>query len=244
MPVDKFGRMSDAKTRDTGVSLSYINDNYIRSDGGTPVSGSINMNGNTLYNVSDLVNPQDVATKEYMDNRPHIIAVQANYQGELKKGQYQFNVGGNTNFNLNSGFLIPSSGIIKKIQTKYKNIHYYKDINGRNYYQDDNGESHYLDDKLLGDNVFFTFTLFKPTREVIDIGTYRGNWSLHPPKLLWKDFWFEHVIENIRVIESITRIFSITGSNQDGDVLNIRTEIDTEHSFPSYLFSFLIELDL
>ena len=68
MPVDKFGKMSDTKTRDTGVSLNYINDNYIRSDGGTSVSGSVNMNGNTLYNVSDPVNPQDVATKEYTDN--------------------------------------------------------------------------------------------------------------------------------------------------------------------------------
>ena len=67
MPVDKFGRMSDTKTRDTGVSLTYINNNYIRSDGSTPVSGSINMNGNTLYNVPDPVNPQDVATKEYAD---------------------------------------------------------------------------------------------------------------------------------------------------------------------------------
>ena len=52
MPVDKFERMSDAKTRDTGVSLTYINNNYIRSDGSTPVSGSIDMRGNTLYNVS------------------------------------------------------------------------------------------------------------------------------------------------------------------------------------------------
>ena len=94
MPVDKFGRMSDTKTRDTGVSLIYINNNYIRSDGGTPVSGSIDMNGNILYNVSDPVNPQDVVTKEYADNRPHIIAVQANYQGELKKDKYQFNIGG------------------------------------------------------------------------------------------------------------------------------------------------------
>ena len=67
MPVDKFGRMSDAKTRDTGVSLTFINNNYIRSDGSTPVSGSINMNGNTLYNVADPVNRQDVATKEYAD---------------------------------------------------------------------------------------------------------------------------------------------------------------------------------
>ena len=67
MPVDKFGRMSDTKTRDTGVSLTYINNNYIRSDGTTPVSGSIDIRGNTLYNVPDPVNPQDVATKEYAD---------------------------------------------------------------------------------------------------------------------------------------------------------------------------------
>ena len=67
MSVDKFGRMSDTKTRDTGVSLTYINNNYIRSDGTTPVSGSIDMRGNTLYNKSDPVNPQDVATKEYAD---------------------------------------------------------------------------------------------------------------------------------------------------------------------------------
>ena len=59
--------MSDAKTRDTGVSLTSINNNYIRSDGNTPVSCSINMNGNTLYNLSDPVNLQDVATKEYAD---------------------------------------------------------------------------------------------------------------------------------------------------------------------------------
>ena len=67
MPVDKFRRMSDAKTKDTGVSLTYINNNYIRSDGGTPVSGSIDMRGNTLYNVSDPVNPQDAVTKKYAD---------------------------------------------------------------------------------------------------------------------------------------------------------------------------------
>ena len=131
MPVDKFGRMSNAKTRDTGVSLTYINNNYIRSDGGTPVSGSINMNGNTLYNVSDPVNPQDIATKEYADNRLHIIAVQTGYSGPLRKGEYQFNFGGG-NIGINeeiikayenfkgstTGVLIPQSGRIKKIKMK------------------------------------------------------------------------------------------------------------------------------
>ena len=68
MPVDKFGRMSDLKTKDTGVSLTYINNNYVRSDGGTPLTGSLDMLGNTLYNVADPVNPQDVVTKVYVDN--------------------------------------------------------------------------------------------------------------------------------------------------------------------------------
>ena len=67
MPVDKFGRMSDIKTKDTGVSLTYINNNYVRSDGDTPLSGSLDMRGNTIYNIADPVNPQDVATKEYTD---------------------------------------------------------------------------------------------------------------------------------------------------------------------------------
>ena len=82
MPVDKFGRMSDTKTRDTGVSLTYINNNYIRSDGGTPVSGSIDMRGNTLYNVSDPVNPQDVATKEYPDNIKGVRWLKRNKEGD------------------------------------------------------------------------------------------------------------------------------------------------------------------
>ena len=68
MLVDKFGRMSDTKTKDTGVSLTYINNNYVRSAGGTPLTGSLDMRGNTIYNVADPVNPQDVVTKVYVDN--------------------------------------------------------------------------------------------------------------------------------------------------------------------------------
>ena len=68
MPVNKFGRMSDTKTTDSGVSLTYINNNYVRSDGGTPLTGSLDMKGNIIYNVAEPVNPQDVATKVYVDN--------------------------------------------------------------------------------------------------------------------------------------------------------------------------------
>ena len=94
MPVDKFERMSDTKTRDTGVSLTYINNIYICGDGCSPVSGSINMNGNTLYNVSNPVNPQDVATKEYADaiNKAFVL-FEGNYLavGDLSMGGRRLN---------------------------------------------------------------------------------------------------------------------------------------------------------
>ena len=87
--------MSDAKTRDTGVSHTYINNNYIRSDGSTPVSGSINMTGNTLYNVPDPVNPQDVATKEYANttNKPFFFLFEGKYLavGDLSMGGRRLN---------------------------------------------------------------------------------------------------------------------------------------------------------
>ena len=119
MPVDKFGRMSDTKTKDTGVSLTYINNNYVRSDGGTPLTGSLDMKGNTIYNVADPVNPQDVATKEYVDSgSKHLITIHSSYTEPLIKNKYQFTFGGNETKNTYTGFLIPHSGRIKKIKMK------------------------------------------------------------------------------------------------------------------------------
>ena len=99
-------------------SLTYINNNYIRSDGTTPVSVSIDMRGNTLYNVPDPVNPQDVATKEYTDRRKHIIAVNTYYCGNLYKWEYQFTFGGSACTALELGFLMPQSGHIIKIKSR------------------------------------------------------------------------------------------------------------------------------
>ena len=135
MPVDKFGRMSDTKTKDTGVSLTYINNNYIRSDGNTPVTGSIDMKGNTLYNVFDPVNPQDVATKGYVDETVvntvtsqikqinQLVSVSASYYGDLVKDEYQFTFGGpslteNNFLRRYNGFLVPTFGVIKHFAIK------------------------------------------------------------------------------------------------------------------------------
>ena len=123
MPVDKFGRMSDTKTKDTGVSLTYINNNYVRSDGGTPISGSLDMRFNKLVNLHKPTEQYDAATKDYVDyvekeireklekeireklekkirekleKRTHLIAVHARYCGPLKEGEYPFKFGGNS----------------------------------------------------------------------------------------------------------------------------------------------------
>ena len=67
MPVDKFGRMSDTKTKDTGVSLTYIDNNYIRSDGVGEITGNLNMASHTIENLGNPTKPKDAVTKEYAD---------------------------------------------------------------------------------------------------------------------------------------------------------------------------------
>ena len=125
MPVDKFGRMSDTKTKDTGVSLSYINNNYVRSDGETPLRGSLDMRFNKVVNLHKPTEQYDAATKDYVDyvekeireklekeikeklekeikekleKRKQLISVHARYCGPLKEGDYPFKFGGGNRF--------------------------------------------------------------------------------------------------------------------------------------------------
>ena len=76
------------------------------------------MKGNTLNNMSDSVNPQDVATKKYADKRLHIIAVHTSYHGSLRKDEYQFDFGGNISPYFNTAFCVPHSCHIKRIRMK------------------------------------------------------------------------------------------------------------------------------
>ena len=67
MPVDKCGQMQRADAV-YGVSLSYIANHFLRRNGTNTATGSINMTGNTLTNISEPVNAQDAAIKHYADN--------------------------------------------------------------------------------------------------------------------------------------------------------------------------------
>ena len=63
MSVDKFGRNGDRATPVyTGINIIHLTNTFLRRDGGNTVIGAIDMNNNTIKNVSDPVSNQDVAT--------------------------------------------------------------------------------------------------------------------------------------------------------------------------------------
>ena len=253
MPVDKFGRMSDTKTKDTGVSLTYINNNYVRSDGGTPISGSLDMRGNTIYNVADPVNPQDVATKEYADNveGKHLIAIHSSYTGPLIKNKYQFTFGGNETKNAYAGFLIPHSGRIKKIKMKTSIT--------KNVFEDVVFKKDRADVDFIGSG-FFAFTNYSYIEQLKEsytliIGSilcydaYKlyvkgnpdaGGYSLKED-FVGLDFCFEDDLP----------INPGYNSLKEGDIINVSTMIDldlTKYGFDdpnvnTYHVTILIELD-
>ena len=60
MPVDKFGRGGNTITPSclgAGVSINTVNNHFLRRDGKNTVLGSINMAGNDLKYVGDLLLP-------------------------------------------------------------------------------------------------------------------------------------------------------------------------------------------
>ena len=92
MPVDKFGRSGKSNSVITeGVSLRYINNNCLRRDGTNTANGSINMTGNTLTNVSNPVNAQDVATKNYVEQNTILRNGTQTMIGNLNMGNYSIN---------------------------------------------------------------------------------------------------------------------------------------------------------
>ena len=265
MPVDKFGRMSDAKTRDTGVSLTYINNNYVRSDGGTTVSGSIDMRGNTLYNLADPVNPQYVATKEYADNnRSHIIAAHASYSGPLIMNEHQFTFGGNELHNPVTVFLVPQSGRIRKIKMKIPS--------NKNGLEDRLIERNKIDTRFASYGFFSFIRIRDGEYDVIGIircqevyKTYYQGIMVRGPNPEDREpfivkFAYDFCFEDDLAINPLLPGEEGDGNEyvREGDILNIRTNINLEYpptlSYSPYsgedaytgntfYCTFLIELD-
>ena len=141
MPVDKFGRMKkdDFQAVVEGVSLNYVNKNFIRK------GDKIDMGGNSVVNLRDPVHHQDAATmnyvvstierimgdyiqnaaydgtvtKTYVDDqvssRKPMITVHAEENGSLSVGNTEWSFGnGVQNRDHNFGYCMPAAGRIIK----------------------------------------------------------------------------------------------------------------------------------
>ena len=89
MPVDKFGRSGDRATTTvyTGINTPNLTNTFLRRDGGNTAIEAIDMNSNTIKNVSDPLTNQVVATKNYVDENAFTTA------GGVVSGDIKLSVG-------------------------------------------------------------------------------------------------------------------------------------------------------
>ena len=71
MPEDKLGRNGHRATTTvyTGINIANLTNSFLRRDGGNTAIGAIDMNSNTITNLSDSLPNQDVATKNNVDRK-------------------------------------------------------------------------------------------------------------------------------------------------------------------------------
>jgi len=77
MPVDKFGRSpmtSQTEIQGSGVSLGYINNNFLRK------GQMIDMNGKTITNLGSGQTPTDAVRKKYVNEKVFKKGVPVNMQ--------------------------------------------------------------------------------------------------------------------------------------------------------------------
>ena len=69
MPIDIFGRTDGSRVVSDGVTLSQVNNLFLRRDCGNTATSDINLDNHKLINVTDPTNDQDVVTKKYLTDR-------------------------------------------------------------------------------------------------------------------------------------------------------------------------------
>ena len=209
----------------------------------------------TLKTMGDMITRLGKTIDEDFKKRTHIITATASYQGDLTAGEYQFTWGGQSmtsykKHNVFNGFLVPSSGKIKK---------FYVLVTGLKNFFHDNNLNDYVN--IIGeDNLIrlFTLVLIKKNQAPVDIGTLFFSFKRNN---------YNHAFNRVNKI-GVDYVFKYTDplndvSVEQKDIINIRTEFDMdsgikkvsvleeinynlgyfEDEFFTYLATVLIELD-
>ena len=112
MSVDKFGRHSSSHIyTEPGVSVRYVNNNFLRRDGSNEAEGELNLSNNKIINVANPTSSLDAVNKNYVDNRKPVITIWACHEGPLHSDAYEWSFGGGF-APRNYGYPMPSSGRI------------------------------------------------------------------------------------------------------------------------------------
>lgn len=71
MPVDKFGRTSNAGVKSTQKVPTVYSDakQFLRHDGSVPATSPFNMDGNAIHNLPFPSKQTDAANREYVDHK-------------------------------------------------------------------------------------------------------------------------------------------------------------------------------
>ena len=269
-PVDKKDAVN-RKYVDEIVEGLTLKQGLIRENGGfNLVDSYINMNFNTIRNVGTPQSNTDAVPRKVVDDvekdlkekvqkveekiekRKQLIAASTSYHGDLIKGDYQFTWGGQSNptykkHDLFSGFLVPSSGYIKKFILLNTGLKF-------NAKQGRGDVEFVIYDLGLNKHVpLFTPVLIRNRQKPIDIGTlyiYFSEYSIDRTGEMKHFFKFNPDFEE--------KTLRTVGAR---DIINIRSEFNSinisgyritiansnynfvSSDFFTYLATVLIELD-
>ena len=126
-PVDEKDAVNKKYVDNVAKSL-MLEDVLIKENGGYNIPNAyINMNFNNIRNLGNPKHEADAVPRKFVEDninlslkeRKQLIVASASYHGDLISGDYQFTWGGQSmnsykKHDMFSGFLVPSSGYIKK----------------------------------------------------------------------------------------------------------------------------------
>ena len=235
----KMENLPDPVDEKDAVNKKYIDETFkeltlkqglIRENGGfNLVDSYINMNFNNIRNVGLPQHSEDAVPRSFMedmikaveekiDKRKHLITANANYHGDLIAGDYQFTWGGQSmtsykKHDVFNGFLVPSSGKIKKFDVLVTGLKIFFHDDNLNDYVNTIGE-----DNLIQ---LFTLVLIKKNQAPVDIGTLF---------FFFKRNNYNHAFNRVNKI-GVDYVFKYKDPLNDvfveqKDIINIRTEFN------------------